>query len=100
MILIGNCIIALGLLLLVCGTIGLVRAKSFYTRLLAGALIDTAGLLVLLLGVFLRMGLHAFSFKILLLMGAVLLTAPLITHKLGRSAYLSGHSEEVQDDHG
>ncbi|MCQ5129384.1 monovalent cation/H(+) antiporter subunit G [Butyricicoccus faecihominis] len=97
MLLLGNLVLALGLVIIACGMIGLIRAKGFYRRLLAGALVDTAGLLVLLLGVLLRQGLTPFSLKIALLMGAVLLTAPLITHKLGRSAYLSGHREEVQE---
>ena len=97
MLLLGNMVLALGLIIIACGMVGLIRAKGFYRRLLAGALVDTAGLLVLLLGVLLRQGLTPFSLKIALLMGAVLLTAPLITHKLGRSAYLSGHREEVQE---
>ncbi|WNX85148.1 monovalent cation/H(+) antiporter subunit G [Agathobaculum sp. NTUH-O15-33] len=97
MLLLGNLVLALGLVIIACGMIGLIRARGFYRRLLAGALVDTAGLLVLLLGVLLRQGLTPFSLKIALLMGAVLLTAPLITHKLGRSAYLSGHREEVQE---
>lgn len=95
MMLVANVVIAAGLVILVCGMIGLLRAQSFYRRLLAGALIDTAGLLVLLLGVLLRQGWSTFSLKLLLLMCAVLMTAPLISHKLGRAAYLSGHREEV-----
>ena len=97
MLLLGNLVLALGLIIIACGMVGLIRAKGFYRRLLAGALVDTAGLLVLLLGVLLRQGLTPFSLKIALLMGAVLLTAPLITHKLVRSGCLSGHREEVQE---
>ena len=37
--------------------------------------------------------LGSFSFKVILLMGIVILTAPLSAHKLGRAAYLSGHRE-------
>lgn len=97
MTLLGNAIIGLGLIILACGMIGLIRARGFYRRLLAGALIDTAGLLVLLLGAAVRQGFGAFSLKVLLLIGAVFLTSPLITHKLGRSAYLSGHREGVRE---
>lgn len=94
--LLGNAVIGLGLLILAFGMIGLVRAKGFYRRLLAGALVDTSGLLVLLFGVVLRQGIGTFSLKVLLLMVAVFLTAPLITHKLGRSAYLAGHRDGVR----
>lgn len=97
MLLPGNLMIGLGLFILACGMAGLLRAKGFYRRLLSAALIDTAGLLVLLLGVAVRQGFCSFSFKVLLLMGAVFLTAPLVSHKLGRSAYLSGHRGEVQE---
>lgn len=66
---------------------------GFYRRLLLSSLIDTVGLLVLLAGVAVRQGLGSFSFKVILLMGIVILTAPLSAHKLGRAAYLSGHRE-------
>ena len=97
MLLLGNLVIGAGLLLMLCGVVGLWRFRTLYRRLLFGALLDTAGLLALLLGVALRVGSGAFRGKLLLIMAAVVLTAPLIAHKLGRSAYLSGHREEDCD---
>lgn len=94
----GTCVMALGLFVMVCGVIGMVRFRTFYRRLLLGALLDTAGLLLLLLGVLLRQGQTAFALKTGLLMAAILLTAPLISHKLGRSAYLSGYREQEDGD--
>lgn len=96
--LLGTCVMALGLFVMVCGVIGMVRFRTFYRRLLLGALLDTAGLLLLLLGVLLRQGQTAFALKTGLLMAAILLTAPLISHKLGRSAYLSGYREQEDGD--
>lgn len=93
----GNLLMGAGLLLMLCGVVGLWRFRTLYRRLLFGALIDTAGLLALLSGVALRAGNAAFRGKTALILAAVLLTAPLIAHKLGRSAYLSGHREEDGD---
>ena len=88
---IGEILMGAGLFIMLCGIAGLLKNPGFYRRLLLSSLIDTVGLLVLLAGVAVRQGLGSFSF--ILLMGIVILTAPLSAHKLGRAAYLSGHRE-------
>ena len=90
---IGEILMGAGLFIMLCGIAGLLKNPGFYRRLLLSSLIDTVGLLVLLAGVAVRQGLGSFSFKVILLMGIVILTAPLSAHKLGRAAYLSGHRE-------
>lgn len=95
--LVSNIVIGIALLTMLCGMIGLLRSAGFYRRLLVASLVDTAGLLLLLLGLCLRAESVALSLKTLLLAGAILLTAPLVTHKLGRAAYLSGHREEEEE---
>jgi len=82
-----------GMIFMLAGLIGIIRYRTFYRRLLVSALIDTAGVLLILGGAALWAAPSAFSLKILLMMGIILLTAPLVSHKLGRSAYLSGHRE-------
>lgn len=94
----GTALMVLGLAVMACGIIGLIRFRGFYRKLLAGALLDTAGLLLLLFGTAVRQGFTFFSLKILLLALVVFLTAPLITHKIARSAYLSGLREEGAED--
>lgn len=91
----GEIIMALGIAVMIGGLVGLIRFHTFYRRLLVGSLIDTAGMLLFLLGAVIRQGFTEFSLKLLLIMAAVILTAPLVTHKLGRSAYLSGHREDA-----
>ena len=90
---IGEILMGAGHFIMLCGIAGLLKNPGFYRRLLLSSLIDTVGLLVLLAGVAVRQGLGSFSFKVILLMGIVILTAPLSAHKLGRAAYLSGHRE-------
>ena len=67
---------------MLCGIAGL-ENPGFYRRLLLSSLIDTVGLLVLLAGVAVRQA-WAFSFKVILLMGIVILTAPLSAHQAGQ----------------
>lgn len=93
----GNILMTAGLAVMLCGIVGLIRFRSLYGRLLVSSLIDTAGVLLLLMGAAVRQGSLLFCLKIGLLICAVLLTAPLITHKIGRSAYLSGHREGEED---
>lgn len=80
-----------------CGIIGLFRARGFYRRLLVCALVDTAGILIMLIALALRAWSIAVALKILLLMICIFLTAPLISHKLGRSAYMSGHRGQTEE---
>lgn len=94
MMLLGNAVIITGLLSMLCGIVGLLRFRTFYRRIVIGSLLDTAGLLLLLSGLAMRQGLTTFSLKLWLLLAVVFLTAPLITHKIGRCAYLSGYREE------
>ena len=77
---IGEILMGAGHFIMLCGIAGLLKNPGFYRRLLLSSLIDTVGLLVLLSGVAVRQGLGSFSFKVILLMGIVILTAPLSAH--------------------
>ena len=93
----GEIVMAAGIFVMLAGLVGLVRFHTFYRRLLVCSLIDTTGMLLFLLGAVIRQGFSEFSVKLVLIMAAVVLTAPLVTHKLGRSAYLSGHRENAAE---
>ncbi len=97
MLLISDILFVLSLLLMSLGMIGLYRSKGFYRRLLTCALIDTIGILIFLIGAAFRAPSISFALKILLLVVIIFLIAPLISHKLGRSSYLSGHREETEE---
>ena len=90
---IGELMIGIGFFLILTGFVGLMRFRKFYQRLLICGLADTFGVLVILFGVMLRQGISMFTLKTVLILVAVFLVGPLLTHKLGRSAYLSGHRE-------
>lgn len=97
MLVLSNIIIGIGLLIMGCGMIAFVRWSGFYHRLLYASLVDTIGLIVLLIGVSLRQGSVFAALKILFLVFCVFLTSPIISHKLGRSAYKSLHRGEVKE---
>jgi len=82
-------LIALGFMLL--GVIGLFRFKDFYSRILISAKIETVGFLTLMIGLMLWTGLSFASLKILLITLMVVITNPLSTHAIARSALMSGY---------
>ena len=97
---IGNIIIGTGIVFMIFGAIGIFKLKTFYTRILATSKIDTVGALTLIIGLAVRSGAGAFTWKILLLAVIMLIFNPLVGHILARSAYISGHKLEEETDEG
>lgn len=91
---IGNIVIAAGIIFMFFGVVGIFKFDNFYTRLLATSKTDTVGALTLILGIAIRHGFSFFSGKVLLLGVIMLIFNPLIAHILARSAYLSGYEAE------
>ncbi len=97
MIVLSNVCIVAALIVMTCGIIGLLRWQDFYRRLLYVALVDTIGVILLLLGLVLRQNDLFIALKFLFLVVCIFFTAPIISHKLGRSAYKSLHRGEVEE---
>ena len=91
---IGNIVIAAGLLFIFFGVVGIFKFENFYTRLLATSKTDTVGAITLIIGIAIRHGFSFFTGKVLLLGIIMLIFNPLIAHILARSAYLSGYDVE------
>jgi len=92
----GEIIIAIGMIFVLFGVIGLIKFKNFYERILVTAKIDTVGVITIFIGMAIRHGAGFFSLKILLLMAIMMIINPLASHKIARSAYLSGYKTEAQ----
>jgi len=86
-IIIGDVLIGIGLFFMVFGVIGLIKNKSFFTRILIAAKIDTVGTITVIMGVAVKHGLSWFSLKAVLLMGIIMVVNPLIGHIIARSSY-------------
>ena len=93
----GDVIIAVGVIFMFFGVVGIFKFKNFYPRILLTAKIDTVGVLTLIIGLAVKHGVSFFSLKLLLLLGFMLILNPLTAHMVARSAYLSGH--KIEDSH-
>ena len=80
------CIIftVLGLCCLVTGVVGVFRFKYALNRIHAAALLDTVGILLMLLGVIVAIGFDVTSLKLLVVIGLLWLTSPVSGHLIGR----------------
>ena len=87
---IGDIIIIAGISFIVFGVIGFIRYKSFYTRILITAKIDTVGTITIIIGTAIKHGFSFFSLKTILLMIIMIIINPLASHMIVRAAYKSG----------
>ena len=73
-----------GLCCLVSGVVGVFRFKYALNRLHAAAILDTVGILLMLLGVIVATGFTLTSLKILVVIAFLWLTSPVSGHLIGR----------------
>ena len=88
---ISDILIGLGLLFVVIGTIGILRFRDVYSRLQASGVSDNAGLSLILIGLIVRNGFSGEDLKLGLLLFLLLLTNPVITHSIAKSAFVRRH---------
>jgi len=91
MTLLGDIIVAVGILCILIGLIGFVKYKSFYTRILVTTKIETVGVITIIIGIMVRHGFSFFSLKALLLLIVLIIINPLVSHVIARCAHLSGY---------
>lgn len=82
--------LALGTAAVLIGSFGIWRLPDFYTRLHAASITDTAGLVLLLVGMMLMAGWTLVTVKLLFVLLLILLTSPTATHALANAAYTVG----------
>ncbi len=91
---IGTLLLCIGFIFQCFGIYGLQRYKHFYVRLSISSLIDSAGLVTILIGLIFYAGWSMASLKIAFILFLVLLLNPLSNHILGRGAYMSNFHPE------
>ena len=82
--------IFMGLVFIFFGTLGIIRFPDIYTRLQTSSKCDTAGAVALLVGLMVREGLDSLSLRILIILMFLLLTNPVASHAIARSAAIRG----------
>jgi len=100
-IIVSNGLIAAALIFMALGIMGIFRFNHFYARILITAKVEIVGFLTLMAGIIIRHGFSFFSLKVLLISLFVLLTNPISTMAITRSAHNSGvrpPSEERKAD--
>lgn len=95
MLWIGRGVIVLGLLVIATGVYSVLAYKEFYSRVVITAKVDTVGFITLLIGVMLIEGPTFTTAKVFLVVLFEMLTSPLSTHAIARSAFTSGYRIEA-----
>ncbi len=84
---------------LIIGAAGIIRFPDFWSRLHAAAVVDSAGMALLLLGMILQGGFTSASIKLVLIIVFLFITGPTATHAVANAAYVSG-SRPLGDESG
>lgn len=87
----GNILIIIGLIFMAFGVLGIFRFKDYFSRVLIGGKVDTVGFITILIGLMLKSGFNFFTGKVLLVLILYIITNPIATHAITRSAHLSGY---------
>ena len=91
---IGTIVAACGAVLVAVGTFGIVRFRDVYSRLQASGVSDNAGLALVLLGAILHEGWAPTDWTLLFLLLLMLITNPIATHSIAKSAFVQRHTGE------
>lgn len=89
---IGQILILIGIIFIAIGIYGLYKFHNFYTRVAIASLIDTAGFVLVAIGIMVYKGFSFFTFKLAIVVFLMILLNPLSSHIMVRGAHSSGYS--------
>jgi multicomponent Na+:H+ antiporter subunit G len=90
MSLIAYSFLFLGVFFAIFGNIGVLRFPDVYTRLQASSKCTTTSILSLFIGLMILEGFSSVTLRILVIALFLLITSPVASHVIGRSAYEGG----------
>jgi len=82
--------IASGSIFAIIGAIGTVRFPDFWSRLHAASITDSAGVILLIVGMSLQAGLTLVTVKLIIIGVFLFITGPTSTHAVANAALVSG----------
>jgi len=82
--------IAIGMIALLIGSLGLIKLPDVYCRIHAVGMIDTAGASFIILGMIIHQGFSLISFKLALIGVFLFFTSPIATHAVAQVAHEMG----------
>lgn len=83
-------LMAVGIIFVIAGAIGVVRLPDFYTRMHAAGVTDTLGAELIVLSLILQAGFTLLAAKLLLVGFILFLTSPTATHAVANAAHRAG----------
>ena len=89
--------IALGVIALITGSIGLVKLPDLFSRTHAVGMMDTAGVGFIILGLIIHEGLTLVSVKLALVGIFLFFTSPVATHAVAQVAFRSGIKPDLHN---
>jgi len=89
---IAKILISFGLVFVAIGTLGILRFQDVYSRLQASGVSDNAGLGLVLLGLIAYQGMELQDVALAFLLFLLLLTNPIVTHSIAKSAFTQRHT--------
>ena len=92
--------IVLGLLIMLVGSLGILRLPDFFTRTHAASKVDTTGIIFLLAGLAVYEGLTLGMGKLLIAIAFIMLANPVAIHALARAAWNHGERPWTGDEPG
>lgn len=87
---IGNSLIGIGLAVSAFGVYTVLRLNHFYSRIVITSKVETLGFITILVGAMILTGFSLMTLKILTILLFELLTLPVASHAIARSAYVNG----------
>ena len=87
----------LGAVIILVGSVGMIRLPDGYSRLHSAGVVDTLGAWLILLGLILLSGSIIIAFKIALMFLLLFFLSPVASHGLANAAFLSGIKPKSKD---
>ncbi len=89
--LLSTVLVAVGIFVVAISAIGFLRLPDVFCRLHVTGVIDTLGAPMIMLGVAVHLGAQLVSLKLLMAIGLLVITSPMLGHLLARAALEAGH---------
>ncbi|HFB2047966.1 MAG: monovalent cation/H(+) antiporter subunit G [Hyphomicrobiaceae bacterium] len=87
---ISGSMVLVGVFFITVGAFGVIRMPDVFTRMHAASVIETAGLGFILVGLIMQSGSFLLALKLLFILVLFLITSPVISHAIARTALLGG----------
>lgn len=87
---ISNILLIISWIYIIFGVVGIYRFKNMYARLLTSSKIDTVAFITIIIALIFKAGFSSLSIRLIIILLFMLLTGPVSSHIIARSAYLNG----------